>query len=117
MITATAILVGSAKLAAATVTVCCSDMTAGAVYTPFAKLPTGGAKLQATPRLLVPFRIALIVVDCPAVNEAVAGVTEMETAGAAGTRDIAAVALLVASAPLVACTVMVWAVEMVAGAV
>jgi hypothetical protein len=67
--------------------------------------------------LLVPFRVALIVVDCPAVNEAVVGVTEMDTVGAVGTSEIAAVSLLVASAELVALTVMVWAVEMVAGAV
>ena len=59
----------------------------------------------------------MIVVDCPAVSEAVAGVTEMETAGAGGTSDIAAVALLVASAALVALTVMVWAEAMLAGAV
>jgi hypothetical protein len=58
-----------------------------------------------------------MVADCPPVSEAVVGVTEMDTVGAGATSDIAALAVLVASAALVAVTVTVCAEAMVAGAV
>jgi hypothetical protein len=67
--------------------------------------------------LLVPLTVAAKVADCPLVSEAVDGVTEMETTGAAATSDIAAVAVLVRSAALVARTVTVCAEAMLAGAV
>jgi hypothetical protein len=67
--------------------------------------------------LLGPLSVAVNVADWPPVREAVEGVTETDTEGAAGTNDIAALALLVASAALVAFTVMVCAEGMVAGAV
>ena len=70
-----------------------------------------------TPRLLVPLTVAVRVVDCPPVSEAVAGVTIIETGVLGGTNDTIALALLVASAALVAFTVTVCAEAMVAGAV
>ena len=57
------------------------------------------------------------VADWPPVREAVEGVTEIDTEGAAGTSDTVALALLVASAALVAFTVTVCADAMVEGAV
>ena len=81
------------------------------------KVPTAGDLDQVTLVLLEPVTVACNVVDCPPVSEAVEGVTEMETAGAVGTSDIAAVSLLVESARLVAFTVTVCADNMVAGAV
>ena len=57
------------------------------------------------------------VADWPPVREAVEGVTEIDTEGAAGTSDTVALSLLVASAALVAFTVTVCADAMVEGAV
>jgi hypothetical protein len=67
--------------------------------------------------LLVPLTVAAIVADCPPVSEAVVGVTEMDTAGAGGVSDIAALAVFVGLAALVAVTVTVCAEAMVEGAV
>jgi hypothetical protein len=67
--------------------------------------------------LLDPVTVGTMVADCPLLTEAEAGDTEMETVGAGGTSDIDALAVLVASAALVAVTVMVCAEAMVAGAV
>jgi len=68
---------------------------------------------QFTPVLLDPLTVAVSVLDCPPVSEAVEGDTVIDT----GSSEIAAVALLVASAELVALTVMVCAKAMGAGAV
>ena len=57
------------------------------------------------------------VTDCPPVSEALDGVTEIATAGAGGTSDIVALAVLVGSAALAAVTVTVCAEAIVAGAV
>jgi hypothetical protein len=57
--------------------------------------------------LLDPETVAVIVLDCPPVSEAEVGDTEMVTTGAGGTSDMLALADLVASAALVAFTVMV----------
>ena len=57
------------------------------------------------------------VADCPPVSEVLDGVTEMVTAGAGGTSDTVALAVLVASAALVAFTITVCAEAMVEGAV
>lgn len=62
--------------------------------------------------LLDPLTAGLIVVACPALRDAVAGETLMDT----GTSDIFAVAALVGSAALVAVTVTVCAEATVAGA-
>jgi hypothetical protein len=67
--------------------------------------------------LLETVTVAANVADCPPVSEALDGVTEMATAGAGGTSDIAALAVLVASAALVAFTVTACAAAMVEGAV
>jgi len=95
-------LVGSAALAAVTVTVCAEAMVAGAVYTPEAKVPTDGDIDQFTPVLLDPLTVALNVLDCPPVSEAVEGVMLIDTEAV---NDTVAVALLVPSAALVALTV------------
>lgn len=58
-----------------------------------------------------------MVADCPLVNEALVGDTEMETTVAGGTSDIDALAVLVASAALEAVATTVWAELIVAGAV
>jgi hypothetical protein len=57
---------------------------------------------QFTAVLLDPVTVALSVVDCPLVSEAVVGVRLIETEGV---NEIFAVALLVLSAALVAVTV------------
>jgi hypothetical protein len=63
--------------------------------------------------LLDPVTVAVSVLDCPAESEAEVG----DTLKATGTSEILEVALLVASAALLAVTVTVWAEAMVAGAV
>jgi hypothetical protein len=63
--------------------------------------------------LLDPVIVAVRVVDCPPESDAVEGETLIPT----GVNDIVALALLVASAALVAFTVTVCAEAMVAGAV
>ena len=78
-------------------------------------VPTCGDNDQFTPVFVDPVTVAVSVVDCPPVSEAVEGVTEIDIAEA--TSAIEAVALLFESAALVAFTETVWAVEMVAGAV
>jgi hypothetical protein len=80
-------------------------------------VPTGGDRVQFTPRLLEPVTVAANVADCPPVSDAVVGVTEMATTGAGGTRDMAALAVLVGSATLEASAVTVCAEAMLAGAV
>jgi len=67
--------------------------------------------------LLDPVTVGVMVADCPLVSEAVVGVTEIDTVAAGATSDIAALAVLVASAALVAVTLTVCAEAMVAGAV
>jgi hypothetical protein len=57
--------------------------------------------------LLDPATVAVIVLDLPPASEAEVGDTEMVTTGAGGTSEMLAVADLVASAALVAFTVMV----------
>jgi hypothetical protein len=98
-------LVGSAALAAVTVTVCADAMVAGAVYTPAAKVPTDGDIDQFTLVLLDPLTVALNVLDCPPVSEAEEGVMLIDTEDTDGVNDTMAVALLVLSAALVALTV------------
>jgi hypothetical protein len=98
-------LVGSAALAAVTVTVCADAMVAGAVYTPAAKVPTDGDIDQLTLVLLDPLTVALNVLDCPPVSEAEEGVMLIDTEDTDGVNDTMAVALLVLSAALVALTV------------
>ena len=63
--------------------------------------------------LLDPVILAVSVVDCPPESDAAEGETVMPS----GVNDIVALALLVASAALVAFTVTVCAEAMVAGAV
>jgi hypothetical protein len=67
--------------------------------------------------LLDPVTAGVIVADCPPLSDAEVGDTDTETTVAGGTSDIDALAVLVASAALVAVTVTVCAEVMVAGAV
>ena len=76
-------------------------------------MPTEGDIDQLTAVLLVPLTLAVIVVDCPPLSEALAGVSVMET----GVSEILAVAVLVASAALAAVMVTVCADAIVPGAV
>ena len=76
-------------------------------------VPTDGDNDQLTPVLPDPLTVALSVVDCPLLREAVVGEIEIDT----GTNDILALRLLVGSDALAAVTVTVWAEAMVAGAV
>ena len=76
-------------------------------------VPTDGDIDQLTLVLLDPLTVALSVVDCPPVSDAVAGDTVIET----GTKVILALTVLVVSAALAAVTVTVCAEAMVAGAV
>jgi hypothetical protein len=64
--------------------------------------------------LLDPLTVALSVVDCPPVSEAVEGVIVMDTEAV---NETVALALLALSATLVALTVTDWAVVTSAGAV
>jgi hypothetical protein len=61
--------------------------------------------------------VAANVADCPPLSDAVVGVTEMDTAGAGGVSEMAALAVLVGSATLEAIAVTVCAEAMLAGAV
>jgi hypothetical protein len=108
------LLVGSAALAAVTVTVWAEAIVAGALYTPLDKVPTDGDIDQFTPVLLDPVTVALNVVDWPPVSEVVDGIIVIDTEPV---NEITALALLVLSAALVAVTVTDWAVVTVAGAV
>jgi hypothetical protein len=81
------------------------------------KVPIDGDIDQFTAVLLEPLTVALNVVDCPPVSEAVEGLIEMDTATDAGTSDMAALTFLEGSAALTAVTVIVLLQEMVAGAV
>jgi hypothetical protein len=83
------------------------------VYTPPTTVPTDGETDQFTLVLLDPVTVAFSVADCPPESEAVVGDTLIAT----GTSEMVELALLVASAALVAFTVMVWAEATVAGAV
>jgi hypothetical protein len=110
-----ALFVGSAALAAVTVTVCAELMVEGALYKPFVSVPTLGDIDQFTPVLVDPVTVAARVVDCPPISEAVAGVREMETE-AGGVKEMVELSLLVPSATLVAFMVIVWAEVTDAGA-
>ena len=59
LIVAVAVFVGSAWLAAITVTVWAVAMVAGAVYKPLPMAPTGGLSVQETPVLLEPVTVAV----------------------------------------------------------
>lgn len=102
---ADAVLVASAWLVAVTTIVCCEPIVAGALYNPFAIVPTFGASDQLTVVLVVPETVGLNCVDCPAVNVAELGVSEMLTGGGGATGGVNITvleAIFVESASLVA---------------
>ena len=109
---AIAVLVGSATLDAIIVTVCRMETVAGAVYTPFTMVPTAGLSDQVTAVLPVPVTEALNVAAAPAPSDAEAGPIDTAT----GVRDTVAIAVLVVSAALVAVTVTVCWLAIIAGA-
>jgi hypothetical protein len=109
------LFVGSATLVAVTVTVCAVEIVAGAVYTPVDETePTDGATDHTTAVLVVPETAAARLCDCDGVILELGGETSTLIAG---TREIVAVADFVGSATLVAVTVTVCALDIVAGAV
>jgi hypothetical protein len=109
---AVAVLVGSATLAAVTVTVCALETVVGAVYTPFTMVPTAGLSVQVTAVLLVSVTEAVKVADAPALSEAEAGPIVTAT----GVRDTVALAVFVVSTALVVITVTVCCFATIAGA-
>jgi hypothetical protein len=109
---AVALFVESTTLVAVTVTVCWLLMEAGAVYIPFAMLPTAGLRDQVTPALLVPVTAAEKFAEAPAPSDIAAGPTVTPT----GVNHTSAVAVLDVSAMLVAVTVTLCALAITAGA-
>jgi hypothetical protein len=107
-----AVFVLSTTLVAVTVTVCALVTVAGAVYTPFAIVPTGGLIDQVTAVFVVPVTVALNVAACPAFKLADPG----DTPTATGTSVTVALAVSDELAALVAVTVTVCWVAIVAGA-
>jgi hypothetical protein len=107
-----AVLVGSATLVAVTVTVWPLLTVAGAVYTPFTSVPTAGLIVHVTAVLLVPVTDAVNVADLLAASDAEGGPTVTPI----GCNDIVALAVFVESATLVAVTVTVCWLAIIAGA-
>jgi hypothetical protein len=110
--TAVAVLVGSATLDAVSATLSRLDTVEGAVYTPFAMVPTAGLSDHVTAVLPVPVTEALKVADAPAPSDAEAGPIVTAT----GVRDTVALAVLLVSAALVAVTVTICWFAIIAGA-
>jgi hypothetical protein len=109
---AVAVFVGSTTLAAVIVTVCRLVIMAGAAYTPFTTLPTGGLSDQFTATLPVPVREAANVADPPPPRETEVGPTDTPI----GIRETVALAIWVESATLVAVTVTVCGLAIIGGA-
>ena len=109
---AVAVLVLSAELFAMTVTVWELLIVAGAVYTPFTKVPTDGLIDQVTALLLVPVTEALKVADAPAPRDTEDGAIVTPT----WFKDTVEVSIFVGSATLVAVIVTVCGVPTIAGA-
>ena len=102
-------------LATVSTIVCSALIVTGAVYTPFVMLPTRGASVHVTDEADAgaPALVTLNWVDWPPVREIEEGVSAMPTVG---TSVIVALPVLVASAKLVAVTVTVCWLLIVAGA-
>ena len=110
---AVAVCVGFAMLATVSTMVCKAVTVTGAVYTPFVIVPTDGASAHVTAVDGTPPIDTLNWVDWPPVREIEEGVNAMPTVG---TSVIVALPVLVESAKLVAVTVTVCWLLMVAGA-
>src|SRR5580704_17001451 len=80
---AVALLVGSATLVAVTVTVWPALTVAGAVYSPFTRVPTGGLIVHVVPLLEVPVISVKNATFWPAWSAAVPGDKLMLTTGGA----------------------------------
>jgi hypothetical protein len=112
-IVALAVLVGSALLATISAIVCGELIITGAVYTPFVIVPTDGARVHVTAVDGTPLIETLNWVDWPPVRDIEEGVSAMPTVG---TSVIVALLVLVGSARLVAVTVTICWLLIVAGA-
>ena len=110
---AVAVCVGFAMLATVSTMVCRALIVTGAVYTPLVIVPTDGASAHVTAVDGTPPIDTLNWVDWPPVREVEEGVNAMPTVG---TRVIVALPVLVGSAKLVAVTVTVCWLLIVAGA-
>ena len=113
VILAVAVCDGFAILATVSTIVCNEEIVIGAVKTPFVIVPTEGASVHVTAVEAVPPIEALNWVDWPPVREIEEGVSAMPTVG---TSVIVALPDLVESAELVAVTVTVCWLLIVAGA-
>jgi len=109
---AVAVLVLSAELVAITVTDWELLIVAGAVYTPFTKVPTEGLINQVTALLLEPVTEALKVADAPAPSDTEDGVIVTPTC----VKDTVEVAVFVESVALVAVIVTICEVPTIDGA-
>jgi len=76
----------------------------GAVYIPLLTVPTAGDSDQLTPVLVVPLIVAENCFDCPALNDTAVGESNIETEEL-GVNEMVAVAVLVASAALMAVSI------------
>jgi hypothetical protein len=117
VIVAVLVFVLSATLLAVIVRVCCVAILLGAVYSPPAvRLPIPvGLTLHVTLVFADPVTVALNCCDPLAFKDTAAGITVTDTGG--GFNVIVAAALLVLSPTLVAVTLTVCCVAMLAGAV
>src|SRR5262249_52953895 len=111
---AVAVLGGSARLATVSKIVFSALIVYGALFTPFASVPTAGDSGHVAPVVVVPLIDTLNWLVWLAETVAAVGLTAIPTVG---TRVIVAVADFVVSAVLVAVTVTVCWLVMVAGAV
>ena len=84
---AVAVLVGSATLAAPTLTYCCERIAAGAVYKPDAEIdPSAGDSIHVTAVLAAPVMVVRNCCETPGCGDDVTtGETEIATAGVDGT--------------------------------
>lgn len=118
-----ALLLVSATLVAVTVTLWPALTVAGAVYTPFVKVPTAGLSVQVEALFEVPVIKVKNVTLCPACRDAVPGDKLMLTTGGGafgfeiGCSVKETDALLLGSAMLMAVNTIVSGDEMTAGAV
>ena len=110
---ALAVCAAFAILATVSTMVCRALIVTGAVYTPFVIVPTDGASDHVTAVVGVPPMETLNWVDWPPVREVEEGVSAMPTVD---TSVIVALLVLVGSAKLVAVTVTVCWLLIVAGA-
>src|ERR1700691_2966603 len=107
VIVAVAALVESATLVEVSATISRLLIVAGAVYTPFTTAPTSALRDQVTAVLPFPVTEAVKFAEAPPPSDTAAGATVTPTATPDNSKDTAELAILVASATLLAVTVTV----------